>query len=147
MPSPFITHRRVEFRDTDAAGIAHFSVFFTWMEQAEHEALRQLGMSVVDRDGEHTLSWPRVAARCDFRSPVRFEDEVRIEVQVTELGDKSVTYAFDFSCQGRPVASGRITAVCCQLVDGGGLTSVTIPPRIADRLRQISCPNERQSDA
>ena len=46
MPSPFIMRRRVEFRDTDAAGIAHFSVFFPWMEQAEHEVLRQLGLSV-----------------------------------------------------------------------------------------------------
>ena len=147
MPSPFITQRRVEFRDTDAAGIAHFSVFFAWMEQAEHEALRQLGMSVVQRDGERTLSWPRVAASCDFLSPVRFEDELRIEVRVEELGDKSVTYAFDFSCQGRPVASGRITAVCCLLDDHGGLSSVAIPPRIADRLRQLSCPNQRHSDA
>ena len=28
--------RIVEFRDTDAAGIAHFFILF-WMESAEHE--------------------------------------------------------------------------------------------------------------
>jgi 4-hydroxybenzoyl-CoA thioesterase/acyl-CoA thioester hydrolase len=137
----------VEFRDTDAAGIAHFSVFFTWMEQAEHEALRQLGLSVVGRDGKHTISWPRVAASCEFRRPVRFEDEVQIEVRVAELGDKSVTYAFDFSCRGQSVALGRITAVCCRLIDKGSLTSVAIPPQIVERLRQILCANQRQSDA
>jgi 4-hydroxybenzoyl-CoA thioesterase/acyl-CoA thioester hydrolase len=147
MSSPFITHRRVEFRDTDAAGIAHFSVFFPWMEQAEHEALRHLGLSVVSRDRGHTISWPRVAASCEYRQPVRFEDEVRIEVRVAELGAKSVTYAFDFFSQDRPVASGRITAVCCQLSDRGGLSSVRIPARITKRLRQIAAaPEPQQSD-
>ncbi|MCG8653286.1 MAG: hypothetical protein MI861_25835, partial [Pirellulales bacterium] len=39
----FSTKRRVEFRDTDAAGIVHFSAFFPMMEAAEHEMLRSLG--------------------------------------------------------------------------------------------------------
>ena len=30
-PQEFTTTRRVEFRDTDAAGIMHFSVFFLYM--------------------------------------------------------------------------------------------------------------------
>ena len=30
-PKEFTTTRRVEFRDTDAAGIMHFSVFFLYM--------------------------------------------------------------------------------------------------------------------
>ena len=54
MSQVFKTERRVEFRDTDAAGIVHFSVFFAYMEQAEHEFLRSLGLSVhggVDADG------------------------------------------------------------------------------------------------
>ena len=50
MPSAYTTSRRIEFRDTDAAGIAHFSVFFTMMEEAEHEFLRHLGLSVLMRD-------------------------------------------------------------------------------------------------
>ena len=39
MPT-FRTTRRVEFRDTDAAGIVHFSAFFFYMESVEHEFLR-----------------------------------------------------------------------------------------------------------
>ena len=147
MPSPFITHRRVEFRDTDAAGIAHFSVFFPWMEQAEHEALRHLGLSVMNRDASHTISWPRVSSSCDFRRPVRFEDQVRIEVRVAELGEKSVTYVFEFSCQEQSVATGRITAVCCRLEPGGGFTSTPIPASVADRLRQMAQGNGQPSDA
>ena len=46
--SPFVARRRVEFRDTDAAGIAHFSTFFVWMESAEHELLRHAGVPLVE---------------------------------------------------------------------------------------------------
>src|SRR5947208_2013483 len=62
MTAPFRTTRRVEFADTDMAGIVHFSAFFRFMESAEHEFLRARGLSVVlDWDGEH-LGFPRVAA-------------------------------------------------------------------------------------
>ncbi len=46
MSEAYRTTRRVEFRDTDAAGIVHFSAFFFYMESVEHEFLRQLGLSV-----------------------------------------------------------------------------------------------------
>ena len=41
------TSRRVEFCDTDMAGIVHFANFFRWMESAEVEFLRSLGLSVA----------------------------------------------------------------------------------------------------
>jgi acyl-CoA thioesterase FadM len=45
--SPIFTwNRRVEFAETDAAGIVHFSSFFLYMEQAEHALFRSLGLSI-----------------------------------------------------------------------------------------------------
>lgn len=46
----WVTRRRVEFVETDAAGIVHFSSFFVYMEQAEHELLRHLGLNVFVDD-------------------------------------------------------------------------------------------------
>src|SRR5213078_989612 len=46
MPAVFRTTRRVEFADTDMAGIVHFANFFRYMESAEHEFLRSHGLSV-----------------------------------------------------------------------------------------------------
>ncbi len=129
--------RRVEFRDTDAAGIAHFSMFFVWMEQAEHEALRHLGMSVVQRHGARTVSWPRVSAHCDYKSPARFEDELRIHVTIVKLGTKSVTYQFDFYRDQRHLARGQLTTVCCRLGDDGRWSSIEIPPELETRLRPL----------
>lgn len=129
MPAPFRTRRRVEFRDTDAAGIMHFSAFFVFMEQAEHELLRQAGLSVVERDGDAEISWPRVSAECDFLSPVKFEQVLEIEVSVRRLGSKSVTYGFSFQCDGREVADGFITSVCCRMETGQPPRAIEIPER------------------
>ena len=130
----FVATRRVEFRDTDAAGIAHFSRFFTLMEEAEHELLRQLGMSVMEHDAQGKISWPRVSAHCDFRGSVRFEDEIQIEVRIARVGDKSVTYAFRFLHDARPIAEGNLVAVCCRLLPGQPPVSIAIPAAMRARL-------------
>ena len=81
--SPDRYRRRIQFRDTDAAGIAHFSTFFLFMEEAEHEFLRARGLSVLMRDAEGAISWPRVAVKCDYASPAKFEDVLEIDVALT----------------------------------------------------------------
>jgi YbgC/YbaW family acyl-CoA thioester hydrolase len=136
MAHGFTCHRRVEFRDTDAAGIAHFSVFFVWMEQSEHEALRHVGMSVMDRESE--ISWPRVSATCNYQSPAFFEEELQIAVRIAQLGVKSVTYGFAFRCGVREIAAGQITTVCCRRGPDQSLTAVPIPDPLLDKLRRLT---------
>ena len=113
MAQVFGTKRRVEFRDTDAAGIVHFSVFFAYMEQAEHEFLRSLDLGVIMDVDDQRVSWPRVNAQCNYRSALRFEQVVDIEISVVRLGNKSVTYGFRFHRDNEVVADGTITAACC----------------------------------
>ena len=131
----FRTTRRVEFRDTDAAGIVHFSVFFLWMEQVEHEYLRHVGLSVMPRgDDPGAVTWPRVSATCDYRSVLRFEDEFEVEVRIVRIGSTSVTYGFEFKRGDAAIAAGRMTAVCCRLGSGGKLSKVEIDSSIRQRL-------------
>ncbi len=134
MKQHYKTSRRVEFRDTDAAGLAHFSVFFIFMEQAEHELLRHLGISVMLADDQGPISFPRVGTRCDYQRAVKFEDVLDIEVAVVRLGAKSVTYEFNFSHEGRQVATGQTTAVCCRLKSDGAPESMAIPTWVAEKL-------------
>jgi acyl-CoA thioester hydrolase len=133
-PLTYQTTRRVEFRDTDAAGIMHFSAFFNYMEQVEHEFLRHLGLSVITHDEEGTISWPRVSASCDYRGAVQFEDVLDVEVQVVRQGEKSMTYGFVFSHGKRPVAQGQLTTVCCRLDAKSPPRSIPIPDWIVAKL-------------
>ncbi len=133
---PLLARRRVEFRDTDAAGIAHFSAFFVWMESAEHELMRAAGIPVVDRDADGAnVSWPRVAASCDYTAAVRFGDEIEVAVSVKGIGRTSVTYGFAFSHTGEAVASGRIVAVRCRMHAGGRPEPVPLPPEVTSSLK------------
>jgi acyl-CoA thioester hydrolase len=133
MSDEFRYERRVEFCETDAAGIAHFSAFFQYMEQAEHAFLRHLGTSVIAKDEAGTISWPRVNAHCDYTGPVNFEDVLDITVRIERLGTKSVSYAFEFRLQDTVVANGKMTAVCCRIADSGP-ASISIPDGLAEQM-------------
>ena len=134
MSTAFVTSRRVEFSDTDAAGIMHFAAFFRLMEQAEHDLLRSVGLSVVMHDADGKLSWPRVSASCEFQSVARFEDLLEIEVRVARLGEKSVTYEHEIRRGETPLANGRITAVCCRIIEGAAPQAIPIPTAIREKL-------------
>ena len=127
MSAVFRTSRRVEFADTDMAGIAHFANFFRWMESAEVAFLRSRGVSVVlPWEGEH-LGFPRVAASCDYLRPVRFDDLLEVTVTIQRLGTKSITYAFEFFKDGAAVARGQVTSVCCVVGEGQPMRGREIP--------------------
>ena len=130
----FQTTRRVEFCDTDAAGIVHFSRFFIYMETAEHEMLRSVGLSVLQAEGGSHISWPRVSVSCDYQLPARFDDILTIEVAVERIGSKSITYAFRFLRGAELLATAKTTAVCCRIVQGQPPVSIAITPTIAQKL-------------
>jgi YbgC/YbaW family acyl-CoA thioester hydrolase len=134
MTALFQTRRRIEFADTDMAGIVHFANFFRFMEAAEVEFLRARGLSVaLVWEGEE-LGFPRVAASCDYFKPARFEDVLDITVSIHHLGRKSVTYAFEFSLWGDLIARGKVSSVCCRVHADHRLESVEIPATIRQRL-------------
>ncbi|MEC8338731.1 MAG: thioesterase family protein [Planctomycetota bacterium] len=136
MSAPFCHRRRVEFRDTDAAGIVHFSVFFNYMEEAEHAFLRNLGLDVFLVDNETAISFPRVAAKCDYRSPIRFGELVDVETNIERIGKSSVTYKFLFRRDETVIAEGQITAACCELTESGDPRTVLIPENVRTKLER-----------
>jgi YbgC/YbaW family acyl-CoA thioester hydrolase len=131
---PFQTTRRVEFGDTDMVGIVHFSNFFRYMEAAETDFLRSLGFSVAWSQHGQRFGFPRVAASCDYTKPAVFGDLLTVTVTVEKVGTKSVTYRFDFTRGADAIATGRITCVCCQKGDDGGMKSVELPPEVRAKL-------------
>ncbi|MGH1364738.1 MAG: acyl-CoA thioesterase [Calditrichia bacterium] len=140
MAHEFYLRRRVEFAETDMAGIVHFANFFRYMEQAEHAFLRSLGYTVHPHETTEYSGWPRVHANCDFKTPVRFEDELQVHLQVIRKGTKSLSYRFTISrCEdGVPVAVAAIgNLVCvCMLKDpqSGEMRGMAIPDGLANKI-------------
>lgn len=91
----FIHNRQVQFAETDMGGIVHFSSFFRYMEEAEHQFLQSLGLSVVMYLEGKKIGMPRVSAKCDFHHPARFQDTLQIFVKLQRLGTSSLSYTID----------------------------------------------------
>ena len=138
MAYEFKATRRVEFSDTDMAGIVHYANFFRFMESAEHAFYRSLGFSVIMDQFDPPLGWPRVHAECDYTKPLRFEDVVEIHLLVKEKRSKALNYLFRFNrLEPEPVqevARGALTVVCVTHRPGGKMAAVSIPSLIADRI-------------
>src|SRR6266850_4553149 len=134
MAYEFKVTRRVEFADTDMVGIVHYSNFFRYMETAEHGFLRSLGYSVLLDQFELPLGLPRVHAECDYKHPLRFEDEVEIHLLVSEKKSRSLSYVFRFrKLNASPpveVARGKLTIVCVAHDADGKMKAAPIPKAV-----------------
>lgn len=131
----FSLRRRVEFADTDAAGLMHFSNFFRFMEATEHAFHRSLGLSFHDfRPGTDAapIGWPRVHAAADYKLPLHFGDDVEVELLIEKIGATTIHYRFCFwkspddGGDRTLAATGRCVAACVTF--GGGTTA---PPGIS----------------
>lgn len=142
MPYEYKAVRRVEFSETDMAGIVHYSNFFRYMETAEHGFYRSLGFSVTLNQFDPPLGFPRVHAACDYKKPLRFEDLVEIHLLVKEKRSRVLNYFFRFSKVGPEgsnapatlVATGVLTVVCVTHNRDGKMEAAAIPSELAARI-------------
>jgi YbgC/YbaW family acyl-CoA thioester hydrolase len=133
-PVVFRTTRRIEFVDTDMAGIVHFSNFFRFMESAEVEFLRSRGLSVAMGWEGGKIGLPRRAASCEYLRTVSFEDLLEITVRVANVGRTSITYAFEFFKEGELVARGQVSCVCCRVLPEHRIEAMEIPASLRQKL-------------
>jgi len=135
MERAFRYARRVQFGETDMAGIVHFAWMFRYMEEAEHAAWRAAGLSIAEKNGD--LGWPRVAASFDFRSPLRFEDEFEVSVRLVEVGTRSLQYEHMISRGDVLIGTGRMKTVCTRKGADGSMRAAEIPAEIIGKLRNV----------
>jgi acyl-CoA thioester hydrolase len=89
-PNPLGVHRtRIEWIDTDAAGIYHNSTVVRFVEAAE--------ASLMDERGLHGYfpAAPRVHYEVDFESPLFFGQDVCTVVELVRVGTASMTFLFE----------------------------------------------------
>ncbi len=105
-----LLRRRIEWIDTDAAGIYHYTTVFRLAEAAEARMHTALGIA-----GRTFGATPRVGLEMRFKRSLRFNDEVQATLAVAALGRTSVRYAFTLTGPDGIAAEGVLTAC---LVDG-----------------------------
>lgn len=121
--------------DSDAVGIVFFPNYFKFVAQAEEEFYRAAGIIEDRLMDKHQIWLPRVEVFAKFTFPIRNGEAIRVRLNPSFPGEKSVRYDFDIQDEkGRSVSEGYVTAVC---VDRTTFEPKAIPEVIRNAIAAI----------
>lgn len=100
----------VRYAETDQQGVAYHANFLVWMEIGRTRYLRALGFPYADLEALGLL-FSVLDAHCRYSGAARYADTVEIATRVSELRSRTVTFGYDLSVAGSPVAAGRTTLI------------------------------------
>lgn len=125
-PSPY--RHRVTFAETDAAGIVHFTNYLKWLEEAEQDFLRSIGVPLIYRDQDQVMGWPRIKVEAEYLRPAFFEDWIEIERVGLKVQASRLTYRFQVFREGQStrehIANATMQTVFAKLKSCDGQTQV-----------------------
>ena len=131
----FVYRRRVEFAETDAAGMVHFSMFFRYMEESEHALWRASGLNIWESREEQ--SWPRISAAFDFKAPLKFQDEFEVHTVMGAVTRSTIQWNHTVKRGDVLIGTGSITVVFVKKNPDGSMKSAAIPAGITSQLRSV----------
>jgi acyl-CoA thioester hydrolase len=117
----------VRYAETDQMGIVYYANYFVWFEVGRTDLLREAGWSY--RELEHQgFTLPVVEARCQFRRPARYDDELLIETMGTVLSPVRMQFDYEvLRVLDREVLAGGATVHACL---GEGQRPRRLPERV-----------------
>ena len=135
----FVYERSVKFEDVDAARIVFFARFFTYAHEAMEALLGGLDGGYVRLINERHIGMPAVHVTCDFHSPLRFGDRMRIETTAPRVGTKSVTYRYQiFRVSGDAGDKTHVATIehVCAVTDLDAMKAIPIPDDVRELLEK-----------
>ncbi len=83
----------VRFAETDQMGVVHHSVYAIWMEAGRVDWMDSVGMpyAIVAANG---FNFAVTGITIEYRSPVRFGDDVRIVTMLDNLRSRHVSFQY-----------------------------------------------------
>ena len=91
---PVTTEVRVRYAETDQMGIVYYANYLVWFELGRVELLRSLGLAYSRLESDHGCILPVIEARCRYRSPARYDDEILIETRPAMLRGSVLKFAY-----------------------------------------------------
>jgi len=134
---------RVRYAETDQMGVVYHANHFVWFEVGRVELLRQLGFSYREMEEDDGCSIAVVEARCRYKAPVRYDDEVLIRTRLNNVRGSFVQFAYQLvrESDGVLLAEGGTTHV----VTDAEMKKRTIPEKYMSVFKQAvsEFPNHR----
>jgi acyl-CoA thioester hydrolase len=85
---------RVRYAETDQMGVVYHSNYFIWFEVGRVDLLRELGFTYRQMEQEDGCYIAVVDARCRFKAPARYDDEIVIRTRLKNVRESLVHFAY-----------------------------------------------------
>ena len=104
---------RVRYAETDQMGVVYHANYLVWFEVGRVEFLRQLGFSYSDMEQQDGCCIAVVDARCRYKAPARYDDEIIIRTHLKNVRESLVHFGYELlrSSDGLLLAEGETTHV------------------------------------
>ena len=86
---------RVRYAETDKMGVVYHSNFFIWMEIGRVELMRGLGFDYKQMEIEDDCHLPVVDARCRYKSPAYYDEEIVIRTELRNLRGSLMHFGYE----------------------------------------------------
>ncbi|HKW25415.1 MAG TPA: thioesterase family protein [Terriglobales bacterium] len=86
---------RVRYAETDQMGVVYHSNYFIWFEVGRVDLLRQLGFAYREMEQEDGCYIAVVDARCRFKAPARYDDEIVIRTHLKNVRESLIHFGYE----------------------------------------------------
>lgn len=113
IPTIAETTLRVRYAETDQMGVVYHSNYFVWFEVGRVELLRQLGFTYREMESQDGCVIAVVDARCRYKSPARYDDEIVIRTHLKNIRESMIHFAYEAlrAADGALLAEGETTHI------------------------------------
>jgi acyl-CoA thioester hydrolase len=104
---------RVRYAETDQMGVVYHSNYFIWFEVGRVDLLRELGFTYREMEQEDGCYIAVVDARCRFKAPARYDDEIVIRTHLKNVRESLIHFGYDAvrESDGTLLAEGETTHI------------------------------------
>ena len=133
------TRLRVRYAETDQMGVVYHANHFVWFEVGRVELLRQLGFSYRDMEHNDGCFIAVVDARCRYKAPVRYDDEVIVRTQLKDVRESVIQFGYKLvrADDGELLAEGETT----HIVTDEDMTTKPLPEKYLSVFRGAAARN------
>ena len=125
---------RVRYAETDQMGVAYHSNFLIWFEVGRVELMRDLGFDYKDMEQRDACYIAVADARCRYKLPARYDDELIVRTWVRNLRASLVHFGYEVAraSDGALLAEGETVHV----VTGPDMKKKEMPERYRSALQR-----------
>ena len=125
---------RVRYAETDQMGVVYHANHFIWFEIGRVDLMRQLGFSYRDLERDHGCFIPVVDARCRYKAPARYDDEIIVRTQLRTVRESMIHFGDELvrANDGEVLAEGETM----HMILDAKMKAAPLPPSILKAFRE-----------